>query len=39
MVKREPGEDDEVLVKEERGVDDDLESDLPDINNIINSRS
>jgi hypothetical protein len=28
VVKREPGEDDEALVKEEKDVDDDLESDL-----------
>jgi hypothetical protein len=33
-------EDDEALVEEEKNVDDDdLESDLPDINNIINGRS
>jgi hypothetical protein len=39
VVKREPGEDDEVLVKEEKDIDDDLESNLTDINNIINGRS
>jgi hypothetical protein len=38
-VKREPGEDDETLVNEEKDVDDNLESDLPDINDIINGRS
>jgi hypothetical protein len=38
VVKREPGED-EVLIKEEKDIDDDLEFDLPDINNIINGRS
>ena len=40
VVKWEPGEDDEALVEEEKNVDDDdLESDLPDINNITNGRS
>jgi hypothetical protein len=39
VVKREPGEDDEVLVKEEEDSDNDLEFDLPGINNIINGRS
>ena len=39
VVKQEPGEDDEALVKEERDIDDDLESDLPDLNDIINDRS
>ena len=39
VVKWEPGEDDEALVKEEKDVDDDLESDLPDINDIINGTS
>ena len=39
VVKWEPGEDDEALVEEEKNVDDDLESDLLDINNITNDRS
>jgi len=39
VVKRELGEDDEVLIKKEKDTDDDLESDLADINNIINGRS
>jgi hypothetical protein len=39
VVKREPGEDDEALVKEEKDINDDLESNLPDINHIINDRS
>ena len=37
VVKQEPGNDDEV--KEEKNIDDGFESDLPDINNIINGRS
>jgi hypothetical protein len=37
VVKREPGDDDEV--KEEKDTDDGFESDLPSINNIINGRS
>ena len=33
------GEDDEALIKEEKNIDDDLKSDLPDIDDIINDRS
>ena len=39
VVKREPGEDDEALVKEEKDIDDDLESNLPNINDIINEKA
>ena len=38
-VKREPGDDYKALVKEEKDIDNDLESNLPDINDIINDTS
>jgi hypothetical protein len=39
VMKRKHGEDDEVVVKEEEGIDDELDFDLPDIIHIINGRS